>query len=104
LFPEGGIFDGAPRLKPFRNGAFKLAIKHEVKIVPITFLNNWKYLGDQNPLFGNGRPGISKVIIHPPVSTLGLDLNDVVPLRNECYEVIETPLRNRYPSRFRDSK
>lgn len=101
IFPEGGIFPGAPCLKPFKNGAFKLAIKHQVSIVPVTFLNNWKYLGDEHPIWGRARPGLAKVIIHEPIKTKGLDLKDLIPLRKECFNIIEKPLRDRYPSKFK---
>jgi 1-acyl-sn-glycerol-3-phosphate acyltransferase len=41
IFPEATIPEIAPRLKSFKNGAFKLAIDKQVPIVPILYLDNW---------------------------------------------------------------
>jgi 1-acyl-sn-glycerol-3-phosphate acyltransferase len=43
IYPEGTI-SSFGKLKPFKNGAFKLAIDKQVPIVPIVNLNNWKLL------------------------------------------------------------
>ena len=40
IYPEGTISENGI-LKPFKNGAFKLAIDKQVPIVPIVHLNNW---------------------------------------------------------------
>ena len=46
IFPEGTIPKTAPRMKPFKDWAFKLAIEKQVPIVPITFLDNWRLFRD----------------------------------------------------------
>ena len=100
IFPEGGIYGGAPVLNPFKNGAFKLAIEHQATIIPVTFINNWKRMGDDVFFSGSALPGISKAIIHPPIITTGLNQKDLIPLRKRCADIIEKPLRERYPTRF----
>lgn len=92
MFPEGGIPPHVPRMKPFKDGAFKLAIEKQIPIVPITFRDHWKLLGEPTELFSRGRPGISRTIIHPVVSTEGLTEADLVTLRQEVYRLIEAPL------------
>ncbi len=92
MFPEGGIPPYAPRMKPFKDGAFKLAIEKQVPIVPVTFRDHWRLLGEPTELFSRGRPGISRTIIHPVISTKGLTEADLVTLRQQVYNIIEAPL------------
>jgi 1-acyl-sn-glycerol-3-phosphate acyltransferase len=100
IFPEGGIYGGAPKLNPFKNGAFKLAIEHKATIIPVTFLNNWKRMGDDVFFSENALPGIAKAIIHPPIITSGMNQKDLIPLRKRCADIIEKPLKERYPTKF----
>lgn len=91
LYPEGTI-SSAGKLKGFKNGAFKLAIEQQVPIVPITFLNNWKLLQNGGFFKSHGRPGISRVIIHEPISTTGMTEDDLVSLRSKVHEIISNDL------------
>ena len=104
IFPEGGIKGGAPVLNSFKNGAFKLAIENNVPIVPVTFLNNWRLMGDSNFFFDSSHPGISKTIVHESISTSNLNEKDLIFLRNKCKEIIEAPLRSRYPKYFEEDR
>lgn len=92
IFPEGTIPAYAPRMKPFKDGAFKLAIEKQVPIVPITFVDHWRLFGEPMELFARARPGIARVVIHDPISTSGMSEADMVSLRRRVYEVIEQPL------------
>jgi len=94
LFPEGGILSNKGILKNFKNGAFKLAIDHQVPIVPVTFLNNWKMLQNGGFFKAHGKPGLSKVIVHKPVQTVGMTEEDLVSLRTKVYEIIKNDLDN----------
>jgi 1-acyl-sn-glycerol-3-phosphate acyltransferase len=87
LFPEGGI-SSSGKLLNFKNGAFRLAIEKQVPIVPITYLNNWKLLQNGGFFKSHGRPGISRVIVHEPVSTIGMNENDLVSLRTHVRDII----------------
>lgn len=92
LFPEGTISKSAPKLRPFKNGAFKLAIEHQVPIVPITFKNNWELLQTGNIFSANGRPGIARAVLHTPIETTGMTLDDVAELSEKVRQVIEKGL------------
>jgi 1-acyl-sn-glycerol-3-phosphate acyltransferase len=94
LFPEGGIL-GSGKLHNFKNGAFKLAIEKQIPIVPITYLNNWKLLQTGGVLKAHGRPGIARVVVHEPISTIGLTENDLVSLRTQTRDIILNEL-NKY--------
>lgn len=94
IFPEGGILSNNGKLHKFKNGAFKLAIEKQVPIVPITYLNNWRLF--QNGVLTKtfGGPGISKVIVHEPISTVGMTSNDLVSLRTQVRDIIQNELNN----------
>lgn len=94
LFPEGGIITNDGKLHNFKNGAFKLAIDKQVPIVPITFLNNFKLFQNGALFRTQGRPGFSRVVVHEPVSTVGLTADDLISLRNRVHHVIAQELEN----------
>lgn len=92
IFPEGQISKKAPQLASFKDGAFRLAIQHQVPIVPITLLDCWRILPDKSlashfPL---------RIICHAPISTSGLTLADVDMLREQCRQQVEQPLRDEF--------
>lgn len=97
IFPEGAIPDlDAPKMKGFKNGAFKMAIEKQVPIVPMTFVTNWKLLEGTYPHKGNAGPGLCHFIVHEPIETTGMTENDIVDLRNRAREEIAKPLRKFY--------
>lgn len=87
-FPEGGIGEKVPKMMPFKKGAFKLAIEHKVKVVPITILDNYKRL-PSGGLESGGCPGKMRMIVHRPIETANLKEEDVDHLANEVYRIIE---------------
>lgn len=91
LYPEGTI-SSSGKLRGFKNGAFKLAIEQQVPIVPITFLNNWKLLQNGGFFKSHGRPGVSRIVIHEPISTIGMTEDDLVPLRSKVHTIISNDL------------
>lgn len=94
IFPEGLIpSEGIPTMKPFKRGAFVLAVSQQVEIVPVTFANNWKLFATESDLFGPGRPGIAKVIFHPPISTKGKSEKDIPQLVKETFSSIEKDIQ-----------
>jgi len=94
IFPEGTISPNVPEMLRFKNGAFKLAVDKQVPIVPVTFKNNYKLFGDPETLLSRGRPGISNAVIHPHIETKGMTEDDLVSLRAQVFEVINSALPN----------
>ena len=92
LFPEGTIPAFTPRMKPFKDGAFRLAIEKQVPIVPVTFLDHWRLFGEPTELLSRARPGVARVVVHAPIPTKGLTLADLPVLRRAVYATIEGPL------------
>lgn len=92
IYPEGGIVSSQPpAMAAFKDGAFRTAIEKQIPIVPVTIPFNWIILPDQNPL--RLRRGKVKVIFHEPIETKGLTLDDIVPLKNDVYKIINRELQ-----------
>ncbi|WP_189361931.1 lysophospholipid acyltransferase family protein [Algibacter mikhailovii] len=85
IFPEGGVPEEHIELDEFQNGAFRLAINHQIPLVPITFADNKKRL---SYTFFSGGPGIMRVKMHEFITTKGLGIEDTKPLKDETKEVI----------------
>lgn len=91
-FPEGGIGPQVPEMRKFKLGPFKMAIEHQVDLVPITLPDNWKRLpsGDFVP---QGTPGRMRMHVHRPISTKNLKQDDAVALAEEVYRIIESKFK-----------
>ena len=61
IFPEGGVPDEAIVLDEFKDGAFRMAINHQIPIVPITFADNKKRF---SYTFFSGSPGKMRAKVH----------------------------------------
>lgn len=86
IFPEGGVPDNtALVLDKFKDGAFRLAIDHQIPIVPITFFDNKKRFPYD---FFKGGPGIMRAHIHPVIPTAGLDHNQKKQIKEQAHELI----------------
>ena len=85
IFPEGGVPDESVVLDKFKDGAFRLAINHQIPIVPMSFLDNKKRF---SYTFFSGSPGRMRAIIHPFISTEGLTIEDTRALNEKTYELI----------------
>lgn len=100
IFPEGTQSKQAPKMNPFKAGAFKVAIEKQIPILPMTILENFKLLSQVNLLTGPSRPGMCTVIIHEPVETKGMTIEDLLPLQERCKDLIESDLRKAYPKEY----
>jgi 1-acyl-sn-glycerol-3-phosphate acyltransferase len=95
IFPEGGIAeDYPPKLQPFKNGPFKLAIELKIPIIPVSSSNTWKKLWDDGTKYGT-KPGICDFFVHKPIETAHLAIADANALRDEVYSVIRERLEIR---------
>lgn len=85
IFPEGGVPEEHIMLDDFKDGAFRLAINHQIPIVPITFGDNKKRL---SYTFFSGGPGRMRAKIHEFISTTGLTIEDTKTLNSKSREII----------------
>ena len=91
IFPEGGVPDEHIVLDEFKDGAFKMAIAHDIPIVPITFYDNKRRLPFT---FYSGGPGITRAKMHTFFETGLLAEEDKTTLREEVREVILNALQS----------
>jgi len=100
IYPEGTISNEG-KLKPFKNGPFKLAIDKQVPIVPVVNLNNWELLQNGGFFKSNGRPGIAKTIVLEPIETTGMTDENLVDLRERVHQLINDTLHQYHGSKNR---
>ena len=90
IFPEGLVPDDeSVILSEFKSGAFRLAIEHQIPIVPMTFYDCKKRL---SYTFFSGSPGKLRVKIHNFIKTEGLTLEDNNSLKKQTFDIIYNEL------------
>jgi len=93
IFPEGGVpEDESIVLDDFKDGAFRLAIEHQIAIVPITFADNKKRM---SYTFFSGSMGIMRAKVHPFIATTGKTIenkNDIRELKIASWNCIHQQL------------
>ncbi len=92
IFPEGGVPKSSVFLDHFKHGAFKLAIDHQIPIVPLSFLDNKKRF---SYTFFSGIPGRVRAVIHPFIETNGLASSDFELLNKKARHIILTSLKQQ---------
>lgn len=85
IFPEGGVPEEDILLDTFKDGAFKMAIAHNIPIVPMTFYDNKKRFSFT---FLSGGPGLIRAKIHQFFETGILEDEDKSTLREEVRDLI----------------
>ena len=101
IFPEGGIITlKEPVMGRFKDGAFRIAIEKQIAIVPVTIPYNWIILPPDQFLL---RWHPLRVIVHEPLDTKGLTMNDIDSLKQRLFTIIDeelnTQLKNENRSR-----
>jgi len=93
IFPEGGVpEDLSILLDEFKDGAFRLAIEHQIPIVPMTFPDNKKRFSFK---FFSGYPGLMRAKVHHFVDTTGLtmeDKQDLKELKDKVWRILYNQL------------
>jgi 1-acyl-sn-glycerol-3-phosphate acyltransferase len=90
IFPEGGVpNDESIVLDTFKDGAFRLALEHQIPIIPITFGDNKKRF---SYTFFSGSPGIMRTTIHQQIDTYGKTGVDRKAIREEARAVVYSKL------------
>jgi 1-acyl-sn-glycerol-3-phosphate acyltransferase len=93
IFPEGGVpSDESIVLADFKDGAFRLAIEHQIPIVPITFPDNKTRMSYN---FFSGSMGVMRAKVHPFINTTGMTIQnktDIRKLKTESWNSIHKQL------------
>lgn len=90
IFPEGLVPEESVLLADFKDGAFRLAINHQIPIVPITFADNKKRF---SYTFFSGGPGQMRVKIHKFIKTKELVIDETKSLNEKVRTIILEQLR-----------
>ncbi len=97
IFPEGGIPDeGLPRVQSFKDGAFQLAKKAGLPILPITFLDNFHLLSDPTIILGRAHPGVARIVFHDLIPSEDVKSKSVEELNHQTHKIINTCIENHY--------
>lgn len=91
IFPEGMVPEENVDLAEFKDGAFRLAINHQIPIVPLTFADNKKRF---SYTFFSGGPGVMRVKMHRFIDTKGLAVEDTKALNKKTRTVILNQLKD----------
>lgn len=92
IFPEGGVPDDENIiLDEFKEGAFKLAIDHQIPIAPLTFHDTKKRF---SYTFLSGSPGKLRVTIHDFIPTEGRTQKERKELKQQTHQIILDELKN----------
>ncbi|PJB13071.1 MAG: 1-acyl-sn-glycerol-3-phosphate acyltransferase [Flavobacteriales bacterium CG_4_9_14_3_um_filter_40_17] len=92
IFPEGKVPDDqSVVLDEFKDGAFRLAIEHQIPIVPIVFPDNKRHFSYD---FFSGSPGLLRAIFLNPISTKQLNATHRKELRMQVREKMLLHLKN----------
>ncbi len=92
IFPEGGVPDDENIiLDEFKEGAFKLAIDHQIPIAPLTFHDTKKRF---SYTFLSGSPGKLRVTIHDFIPTEGKTQEERKELKQQTHQIILDELKN----------
>ena len=86
IFPEGKVPDDESIvLDEFKNGAFVLAIDHNIPIVPMSFYDCKKRF---SYTFFSGSPGELRVKVHPFVETLNEEVSSKKRVKKEVHQIL----------------
>jgi len=85
IFPEGGVPEEHVTLDTFKDGAFRLAINHQIPIVPMTFYDNKKRF---SYTFFSGSPGKMRCKIHKFYDTNDLTIDATKSLNSDIRTLI----------------
>lgn len=85
IFPEGGVPNEHIVLDAFKDGAFRLAINHQIPVVPLVFFDNKKRF---SYTFFSGGPGKMRAKIKKFIFTEGMGVDDTKRINDESRELI----------------
>ncbi|MBC5773842.1 1-acyl-sn-glycerol-3-phosphate acyltransferase [Pontibacter sp. KCTC 32443] len=93
IFPEGTIAPNAGQeLLEFKDGPFKIAIEKQVPVVPVTMPYNQYFMPDVEEVGLRLRRHPLKLIIHEPIETAGMTLEDLPALKDRVFHIIQQEL------------
>jgi len=92
IFPEGGVPNESIDLDRFKDGAFRLAIDHQLSIIPLVFPDNKKRF---SYTFFSGSLGRTRSYILPKINTFSLELKNKNELKTRVRNLILKKLEEK---------
>ena len=77
-------------MKPFKKGAFTMAIAGQLPILPVSIHGTYEAFPPGQPIVRGGPIG---VVVHPPLQTAGMSRADTTALRDQTREIIANGVR-----------
>jgi 1-acyl-sn-glycerol-3-phosphate acyltransferase len=92
MFPEATIpQDGWPKMIPFKDGPFRIAIEKQIPVVPVTFPYNWIILPNNGGFLPNRHEMV--IVIHEAIETKGMTMANVEELKQKTFDIINAELK-----------
>jgi len=85
IFPEGGRSESG-QVQPFMSGAFYLAIKAQVEVVPVAIVGTYEVVPMNH---FHIHPGPIRLLLGEPIPTSGMRLHDIEALSRRVQQAIE---------------
>jgi len=85
MFFAEGTRSRTGQLLPFKKGAFRVAVDQQLPILPVTVVDTREILPAKSFRI---RPGRVRMIVHPPLETVGLGRESSGELRRRCHAII----------------
>lgn len=85
IFPEGGRSESG-QVQKFMSGAFYIAIKAQVEVVPLAIVGTYEVLPMNH---FHIRPGLMELVVGDPIPTTGMGLHDIEVLSSHVQQAIE---------------
>ncbi len=93
IFPEGGIkTEKVPKMAPFKNGAFAMALEKKIPILPVSLLGAYKIM--RGSFYLNWSP--CEIVCHKPIPTDGFSTKDINQFKEKCFNILQSQLDNSY--------
>ncbi len=89
IFPEGSMNRSEAPLRPFYDGAFRIAIETQTPVLPMVVINAGNLF---RPGTAYVRPGIITVKFGKPIAIDNLTIKDVPVLKQQAYQAMEAML------------
>ncbi len=92
MFPEGGVLtENPPQMARFKEGPFRVAIEKQIPVIPVTIPYNWLILPDDDSYLLY--PETCYLVVHEPIDTTGMTMDDLPALKEQVYGIIDRELR-----------
>lgn len=89
VFPEGTRSETG-KLKPFHNGAFKLAMKSNCKVLPMVMTGSKDVLNKGSWIFGN--ESYARIFVLPPVDPKNYSPDNVEEMKTDIRDMMAAKL------------